>query len=81
MADEAGIYDVLWHPDESGITYAKQLIEPLRSGLEKLEGNPEHYRQFDSPNGWGTYGPFVKWVREYLAACEEYPDAKVVVSR
>ncbi len=34
-----------------------------------------------SVNGWGTYKNFVPWVAKYLAACEEYPDADVSVSR
>ena len=29
MADEAGIYECLWRPEEIGITKAGQLIEPL----------------------------------------------------
>ena len=33
MAEAAGIYTVLWRPDENGITKAHQCIEPLRTGL------------------------------------------------
>lgn len=39
------------------------------------------FRAYDSPNGWGTYDNFVPWLEKYLAACEEYPDAEVRVSR
>jgi hypothetical protein len=81
MAEAAGIYKCMWRPDENGITKAKQLIRPLRAGLKKLKANPRKYKKFDAPNGWGTYGFFVKFVEEYLEACEEYPDADVGVSR
>lgn len=81
MAREAGIYEVLWRPDEIGITHAWQLIEPLREGLRKLRADPTHYEQFNSDNGWGLYKNFVPWVEEYFHACELYPDATIEVSR
>lgn len=81
MADEAGIYEALWRPDEHGMTHAHQLIEPLRAGLAKLKADPEHYETFNAPNGWGMYHHFVPFVEDYLGACEKYPDAKVRVSR
>lgn len=81
MADEAGIYKALWRPEEIGITHARQLIEPLREGLALLVRDPERFKVYDSPNGWGTYDTLVKFVRAYVQACEEYPDAEVSVSR
>lgn len=81
MAHEAGIYDALWRPNEVGWTRARDIVEPLRAGLAKLLNDPEHYRQFDSPNGWGTYEGFVPWVKNYLAACEKNPEAEIYVSR
>lgn len=77
MAQEAGIYEALWRPEEVGITKAEQLIPLLRDGLAKLRERPEHYSQCNSPNGWGLYEDFVPWVARYLAACEAYPDADV----
>jgi hypothetical protein len=82
MAEEAGLYLYLWRPDEIGITKAGQLIEPLRDGLALLKGaEPERFKAFDAPNGWGLYEHFVPWVERYLAACIENPDADVHVSR
>lgn len=81
MADAAGIYYHLWRPDEIGITHAYQLVEPLEIGLEKLRNNPDHYQQFNSPNGWGKYEYFVPFVGKYIQACREYPNATVNVSR
>jgi hypothetical protein len=81
MADKAGIYGALWRPDEHGFTHAKQLIEPLRDGLKQLEENPTYFKQFDAENGWGRYIHFVPFVRAYLKACEQYPEATVHVSR
>ena len=81
MASEAGIYKVLWRPDENGITTANQCIEPLRAGLLKLGKDPEFFREFNSPNGWGTYDHFLVFVVDVLLACCKHPKAKVVVSR
>lgn len=77
MAAEAGIYKPLWRPDELGITKAEQLIAPLQAGLARLKADPEQFKAFNLPNGWGTYDGFVKFVEEYLNACGENPEASV----
>lgn len=81
MAKEAGIKDYLWVPDDIGISKASQLIIPLEHGLRRLEGDPEGFRKHNPPNGWGNYEGFVKFVRNYLEACKEYPEANVYASR
>lgn len=77
MAREAGIYMYLWRPDELGITHAKELIDPLRAGLLALRDDPEHFKTFNPPNGWGDYDGLVRFVSEYLAACEANPECTV----
>lgn len=81
MADEAGIYKALWRPEEIGITKASQLIPLLENGLARLKADPDHFRKFNAPNGWGKYEHLVKFVEDYLRACKEYPDAVVKVDR
>ncbi|AMV20436.1 hypothetical protein [Planctomyces sp. SH-PL14] len=81
MAREAGIYEALWRPEEIGVTKAAQLIPLIQAGLEKLVAAPLHYQQFNASNGWGTYEQFVPWVRSYLEACRDYPNANVSASR
>lgn len=81
MADEASIYKALWRPDEIGITHAHQLIEPLKTGLKRLQQEPEHFKQFNPENGWGDYEGLVEFVEKYLEACEKYPTARVSVWR
>ena len=81
MAGRAGIYYHLWRPEEIGIEYANQLIEPLSDGLERLKRYPDYYQQFNATNGWGMYEHFVPFVEAYLEACREYPGASINVSR
>lgn len=81
MAVAAGIYDVLWIPNEIGMTKAGELIELLEIGLNDLKNRPEYFEQFNSSNGWGTYEDFVPFVENYLNACKQYPDALISVSR
>lgn len=80
MASEAGIYEHLWRPDEIGVTKANQLIIPLRDGLALLQTDPERFNKFNPKNGWGNYEGLIEFVRNYLVACEQYPDAEVFVS-
>lgn len=81
MAEAAGIYQHLWRPEELGITTAAQLIEPLRAGLKRLEESPAEFKKHNPANGWGAYEGLVDFVREYLDACEKYPNAIVRASR
>jgi len=81
MAEEAGIYQHLWRPEELGIETAHELIEPLAGGLARLLKDPDHYRKFDAANGWGVYDDFVPFVKQYLDACIANPDAKIEISR
>lgn len=81
MASEAGLYYVLWRPEEIGFKWAFELIDTLRWGLTALERDPERFKQFNPANGWGDYAGLVEFVRDYLAACEKYPDAEIYVWR
>jgi len=81
MAGEAGIYQALWRPEEIGIEFAKELIEPLTDGLNALLADPAHFEKFNSENGWGMYEHFVPFVRNYLEACKKNPKAKVETDR
>ena len=81
MAQEAGIYQHVWRPEELGITKARQLIDPLNNGLEKLRKDPVFYKKFNPENGWGDYELLVDCVAKYLKACQDFPDSDVRVSR
>lgn len=81
MADAAGIYRTVWRPEELGIKNARKLIQPLEEGIALLKSDPERFRQFDSPNNWGTYDQFVPWLERYILACRKNPDAEIGVFR
>lgn len=49
MAEAAGIYGIVWRPEENGITTAEQLIEPLEKAIADMKARPEYYEQFNSP--------------------------------
>lgn len=81
MAREADLYAACWTPEKIGATHARDLIAPLEAGLERLKSDPERFRAFDAPNGWGKYEDFVAFVTNYLAACRKWPEALVSVCR
>ena len=81
MAGEAGIYQHLWRPEEVEIEYAKQLIEPLWNGIKLLRADPDRFKKFNPSNGWGNYDIFVSFVKSYLDACVDNPEAAVNVWR
>lgn len=81
MASKVGIYKALWRPEEINAIYGKDIIKLLEKGLKELKAKPTRYKKYNSPNGWGIYEHFVKFVEAVLEACKEYPNAKIEVSR
>lgn len=81
MAEEAGLYQHLWRPEELGITKAAELVTPLAEGLIRLRKDPDRFRALNPANGWGSYEGLVEFVQKYLQACIDNPDADVEVSR
>ena len=77
MADAIGLYEVLWKPDEIGITYAFQMIPFLEKGIKKLKENPEKYKTFNAPNGYGKYEDLVRFCDSVLHWCNKYPDSVI----
>lgn len=81
MASAAGIYQIVWRPEEVGIMAAGQLIERLTVGIDLMATEREWFEGFNAPNDWGKYEHFLPWLQDYLKACRNYPFAKVRTSR
>lgn len=81
MAEAAGLYMPIWCPEEVGINRAEDLLPLLQSGIDKMEKDPEAFKEHDAPNGWGTYEDFLPWLIKLRDACEEYPLAKISISK
>ena len=81
MAREAGIYEILWCPNEHGFKTAADITEKLAAGIALMESDPARFEAFNSPNGWGLYIHFLPLLRRYLKACRAYPTATISVSR
>lgn len=67
--------------ERTTIIKAKDLIPLLNDGLQKLLNNPDYYKQFNAPNGWGVYEHFVVFVEKVSSYCKDHPDFIVEVSR
>ena len=74
-------YDYEYEQEKSIRIVASDISGIVREGLKKMKADPEHYKAFDSPNGWGLYEHFVPFIEEYLEALEKYPDAVVNCDR
>ena len=81
MADVAGLYQCLWHPEEINATKAKDIIELLEVGIARLRLLPEVYKKFNASNGWGTYEDLLEFAKDTLIACKENPEAIIQVNR
>jgi len=81
MAAEGGVYEHIWRPEELNIKLAKDLIKPLQQFVDDMKKDPARFKEFNTPNGWGTYVNFLPWCDRYLQACIKFPDATISVCR
>jgi hypothetical protein len=49
----------------------------LRKVAETLRADPERFREFNPPNGWGDYEGAIGWCERFAAACARYPRATI----
>jgi hypothetical protein len=81
LTPELTLYDVLWRPDEHGLKFAREIADLLDQGWNELLARPEHYKQFNPSNGWGSYEGLERFVYNYRNACWDHPDAEIRASR
>ena len=69
--------------DSNGL--AIKWIKKIHKGIEELTNNPEKYKQYESPNGWGTvddtlgfYKNCVRMFENFMLFHEELADIAVV---
>jgi hypothetical protein len=75
------LYDIMWrHDEQEGLKFAKDISELLHEAFNILLSNPEHYKQFNPENGWGSYDGLCNFVYKYRNACWDNPDAELSAS-
>lgn len=68
---ETTLYHVCWRPEEIGIKTVGEILPLLREGLHYMIDHRKELEQYNSPNGWGTYNGFMKFLLNYKQACED----------
>lgn len=55
----------------------KDIIPKIKIGIDELKNNPEKYRQYESPNGYGTVKGTINFFKEivhdWLYFLDDYP--------
>ena len=74
MATAADIYYLLWDPEKTGIKKASEMIKPLKVAIRDMITRPDHYKQYEPENKWGTYDGFIHWLKVLFKTCVKYPD-------
>ena len=81
LSNDLTLYQVLWRPDEHGLKFASEISELLDEGWNILLTDPEKFKKYNPPNGWGSYDGLERFVYNYRNACRDNPDAELRVSR
>ena len=81
MAEAAGFAEAAWRPDCNGWSKASQISFDLERGIISLVKRKAEMELLNPENGWGDYEGLLDFAIAYAVACNEYPDAKVRVTR
>jgi len=65
------LHDILWHGSGQS---AKVITPMLEVGLKELIENEVELCEYIPENGWGSYAGLIKFTRELLFACKEFPE-------
>tara|TARA_R100000306_G_C4251190_1_gene80537 strand:+ start:109 stop:498 length:390 start_codon:yes stop_codon:yes gene_type:complete len=90
MAKECGLKELIFgllrkydHSDgfeRKSVYCADQAVPILKKGIELLRANPQHFKELEPSNGWGTYCDFLQSCMKTLRACKKFPEAKIFYS-
>ena len=58
--------------NEANNGLCKDIIPKIEKGYNELMFNPEKYKQYESPNGWGTVGGTLRFFKRILEAWEQF---------
>lgn len=80
--DNTTLYMVCWRPEEINIKTVGEVLPLLIKGIHYMIDHRKELLQYNSPNGWGTYEGFMKFLLNYKQACEDNdPECIIEVSR
>lgn len=70
------LYDLLWRDAQAPFegNYINVYIAHLAYCLYVLKNDPEHFKQLNPPNGWGTYEQLCKFVEDFIKALADMPE-------
>ena len=72
------LYMVCWRPEEINIKTVGEILPLLVEGIHYMIDHRKELEQYNSPNGWGTYNGFMKFLLNYKQACEDNdPDCEI----
>ena len=74
------LYDLLWRDTQAPFegNYINAYIAHLAYCLYVLKNDPEHFKQFNPPNGWGTYEQLIEFVRSFIHALINMPEGSTI---
>lgn len=58
--------------NEANNGYCKDVIPRIEDGLEELIRHPQKYKEFESPNGWGTVRGTIRFFQNILNAWYDF---------
>lgn len=57
---------------------AGEAVIHLERAIRRMKKEPDAYKRYDSPNGWGLYIHALPFLERWLSACRENP--KTIIS-
>lgn len=58
--------------NEENNGYCKDIIPHIEQGLAELQRNPERYKPYEAPNGWGTVEGTIRFYERIINAWRDF---------
>lgn len=81
MAEAIGVYTPIWRPENTCIEKALHMVVPLACAYRDAVEREAELRALEPANRLGTYEAFLNFIKNYLNACIQHPDAVIRVTR
>ena len=75
------LYDLLWRDTQAPFegNYINVYIAHLAYCLYVLKNDPEYFKQFNPPNGWGTYEQLCQFTEDFIKALITMPEGSYII--
>lgn len=81
VSDTLTLYNVLWRPEESGLTTTDDIVDLVAEGVRYMITHKDDLIKYNPDNGWGDYDGLLEFAKKVGNACLFNPSCQIEADR